>query len=315
MDGVRYLTDHARELGQKRDFDWDRNKTLNLNVSDLYGAIGYSRAQDVTSKCALRLEFAQVVKDDGSHGFKLERTWFCKNRFCPLCQKRRSMIWSARFMKAVPDLLVAHSDCRFIFLTLTVQNCPIGELRSTISEMNTAWVRLTKLKAFPAMGWLKSVEVTRGKDGSAHPHFHILLMVPASYFKSKRYLSHARWVELWKQCLRINYTPVCNVKAVKQAKSTDEIHAAIRETVKYSVKPQDLVEDVAWFEQLVCEMHGLKTVSLGGNLRNFLREEESEDLVHGDDGELDDDDTVEEVSRFIADWFHEAKRYAMRYKT
>ena len=68
--------------------------------------------------------------------------------------------------------------------------------------MNKAWQRLIQRKLFPAIGWLRSTEVTRGKDGSAHPHFHCLLLVSSSYFSGKGYLKQNDWVEMWRSSLR-----------------------------------------------------------------------------------------------------------------
>ncbi|MBX4303169.1 protein rep, partial [Mycobacterium tuberculosis] len=63
-------------------------------------------------------------------------------------------------------------------------------------------------------------EVTRGSDGSAHPHFHTLMMVPPSMF-TRDYVKHDRWVELWRECLRVNYDPNVDVRAVKPRKPKD----------------------------------------------------------------------------------------------
>ncbi|MDS0121156.1 protein rep, partial [Enterobacter hormaechei] len=52
----------------------------------------------------------------------------------------------------------------------------------------------------------------RGSDGSAHPHFHTLMMVPPSMF-TRDYEKHDRWVELWRECLRVNYDPNVDVRA------------------------------------------------------------------------------------------------------
>ncbi|MCC5641510.1 protein rep [Nostoc sp. CHAB 5824] len=42
---------------------------------------------------------------------------------------------------------------------------------------------MTELKAWTAKGWVKSTEVAKGKDRVlAHPHLHILAMLPLSYF-------------------------------------------------------------------------------------------------------------------------------------
>ncbi|MBZ4317371.1 protein rep, partial [Mycobacterium tuberculosis] len=86
------------------------------------------------------------------------------------------------------------------FLTLTVRNCAIGELGETLNRMNMAFQRLKDRKEFrPVQGWIRTTEVTRGSDGSAHPHFHTLMMVPPSMF-TRDYVKHDRWVELWREC-------------------------------------------------------------------------------------------------------------------
>ncbi|PAP28174.1 protein rep, partial [Salmonella enterica] len=53
----------------------------------------------------------------------------------------------------------------------------------------------------------------RGCDGCAHPHFHTLMMVPPSMF-TRDYVKHARWVYLWRECLRVDYDPNVDVRAV-----------------------------------------------------------------------------------------------------
>ncbi|MDD0266199.1 protein rep, partial [Shigella flexneri] len=60
-----------------------------------------------------------------------------------------------------------------------------------------------------------ATEVTRGEDGSAHPLFLCLLMVHPSWFKGKNYVKHERWVELWRDCLRGDYEPNIDIRAVK----------------------------------------------------------------------------------------------------
>ncbi|MCE4093463.1 protein rep, partial [Klebsiella pneumoniae] len=88
-----------------------------------------------------------------------------------------------------------YPDSRWMFLTLTVRNCAIGELGDTLSRMNTAFQRLKDRKEFrPVQGRIRTTEVTRGSDGSAHPHFHTLMMVPPGMLNGKSYVKHARWV-------------------------------------------------------------------------------------------------------------------------
>ena len=68
--------------------------------------------------------------------------------------------------------------------------------------MNSAWQRLAQTKRFKGVvkGFIRTTEVTRGKDGDmmAHPHFHALLLVDSSYF-ARNYIKQLEWVEMWQR--------------------------------------------------------------------------------------------------------------------
>lgn len=273
-----------------KDKPWDIHRSNSDRVMQLYESGDWQKYAERVKNCSQWLEFAPTANEEGSLDLKLRSARFCRVRQCPICQWRRSLMWRARFFKAVPKLLAAHPKSRFIFLTLTVQNCAIADLRSTLKAMNKAWKRLSERKEFPALGWVKATEVTRGKDGTAHPHFHAILMVHDSYFK-KSYLSQAKWTELWRKSLRIEYTPVVNVKAVKARSGTEGdvaagITAAVLETLKYGVKESDLIADRDWLIELTRQLHKTRAVAVGGLMRDFIREEEPEDLIHDEESEL-----------------------------
>ncbi|MEH2412647.1 protein rep [Nostoc sp.] len=167
--------------------------------------------------CSELLEFQLILDEsEGILKLKLSDARFCRVRHCPVCQWRRSLMWKARAYKILPQVVTDYPKHRWLFVTLTVKNCQIKELKENLDSINKAFKRLTELKAWPAKGWVKSTEVTKSKDGvSAHPHLHILAMVPPSYF-SHGYLSHAKWVALWQQCLRIDYQPVVHTSTVRR---------------------------------------------------------------------------------------------------
>jgi len=168
-----------------------------------------------------------------------------------------------------------------LFLTLTVRNCAIVDLRDTLTWMHESFKRMTKLKDFPAIGWIKSTEVTRGKDGSAHPHFHCLLLVRPGYF-GKNFIKQAEWVEMWRRSLRIDYSPVLDVQAVKKEQQPMQL---VPELLKYCTKESDLTADREWFLELTRQMHKLRTIATGGVLKNYLREleQEPENLIAEDE--------------------------------
>ena len=41
-------------------------------------------------------------------------------------------MWLARFYAALPEVQAQHPKARWLFLTLTVRNCPISDLRETL---------------------------------------------------------------------------------------------------------------------------------------------------------------------------------------
>ena len=288
-----YLTDLS-----EKDKPWDFHRHLSDKVKCLYQGTELEGCAELIARCSRWLEFALSAKSEGERVFRLQSARFCRQRHCPVCQWRRSLKWKARFLKALPEITKDYPDSRWLFLTLTVKNCPITELRLTLSKMNKAWNSLVGRKAFPAIGFVRSVEVTRSTEGEAHPHFHILMMVRPSYFKGANYLSQEKWRSLWQLSLRVEYDPWVHIQVIKSAKGEGqaaEIVQALKETLKYTVKGQDLVADRDWLIELTYQLHGTRSVSLGGVLKEYLTEAENEtndDLVHVDEdaGEVKPDD-------------------------
>lgn len=219
-------------------------------------------------------------------------------------------MWRARFLGSLPGLLEAYPKGRYVFLTLTVRNCPPEELRQTVQQMSAAWNRLIQRKAFPALGYLRTLEVTRAENGYAHPHYHCLLLVSPSYF-THGYIKQQLWRELWQKSLKIDYLPVVNVKSVKDRLSPSEhsgLTKAILETLKYGVKVQDLTTDSAWLATLTQQLHKTRAVSVGGVLRDFIREEEPDDLIHAENIE----ENIKENAEIWFTWRELRKQYMLK---
>jgi plasmid rolling circle replication initiator protein Rep len=96
------------------------------------------------SQCAQVLEYGFRTVDFGQVEFKFRRTSFCRVRFCAICQWRRSLKWRARFLEAMPEIENLYPKARWVFLTLTVKNCPAQDLRATVQHMANSFVRLTQ---------------------------------------------------------------------------------------------------------------------------------------------------------------------------
>jgi plasmid rolling circle replication initiator protein Rep len=223
--------------------------------------------------------------------------------------------WQARLYQALPRLLTDFPDSRFLFLTLTIRNCRVDALRYTLGVLSQGWKRLIELRTWPAQGWIRAVEITRSKDSSAHPHYHSLLMVPATYFAAD-YLKQRKWAELWQHCLRINYTPVVDVRVIKQSRkrswlkvnqvSIPQMWSIVTEILKYSVKPSDMIRDHAWFLAMSDQVLKTRAVAVGGVLKQYLRERGHEDLTQ-EPGE--EEAAAKEAERLFFGWKQEVRRY------
>ncbi|MCY6598279.1 protein rep, partial [Escherichia coli] len=216
---LQYLTDYS-----PADKPWDEHRSISDDVGGIYlRAAGFERYGERVEGCSGILRFGWSTNEEtGETRLRLRDARFCRVRHCPICQWRRSLMWQARFYQSLPKIVAEYPDARWLFLTLTVRNCPITELGDTLTVMNAAFQRLKDRKEFRGvLGWVRTTEVTRGKDGNAHPHFHILLMVSPSMLSGDGYVKHARWVELWRDCLRVEYDPNVDIRVVKSRKPKD----------------------------------------------------------------------------------------------
>jgi plasmid rolling circle replication initiator protein Rep len=263
-----------------RDKPWDKHRANVDRAAKHYAGSEFQSYAERMSFCSELLDF-KLVPGEESYSLKLSAARFCRVRHCPVCQWRRSLMWKAKAYKVLPQIVEKYPKHRWLFLTLTQRNCKITELRQVLGDMNKAFQRLIQLKAFPAIGWLRSTEVTRGKDGSAHPHFHCLLMVPTSYF-GRDYIKQDEWVAMWKQSMRLDYNPILDVQAVKSGSQPTSL---VPELLKYCVKESDLVADREWFLELTKQLHKMRAIATGGILKEYLKvlENEPEDLIGKDE--------------------------------
>jgi len=303
-----------------KDSIWDEQRYKTEQVGDIYGYNAeFERYAERMTDCSTFLEYG--FNDDG---LKLKNANFCRVRHCPVCQWRRSLLWKSNMYVAYEEIKAQYPTHRWLFLTLTVKNCDITDLRETLQYMNESWRRLIKRAPFLKVvdGWIRTTEVTKGKDGSAHPHFHVMLLVKPSYF-AKNYIKQAEWSELWQSVLRVDYMPIIDVRAVKAktrkrqevVSADDAIKSAIMETLKYSVKPSDMIGDGskkanAWFYELTKQTFKLRFVASGGALKDALKRDEDitdDDLVNTN---LDDEeDTNTDDRRLVFTYKKVAHKY------
>lgn len=285
------------------DKPWDKHRSFADTVQSHYRGSEFQDYANRVQDCSQLLGFGLTCQEDNSLKLKLKAARFCRVRHCPVCQWRRSLMWKAKAYKVLPKIVDAYPTYRWLFLTLTMKNVKMNILKETLKDMNSGFRRLSQLKSFPAIGWLRSTEVTRGRDGSAHPHFHSLLLVPSSYF-GRDYLKQSDWVEMWRKSMRLDYNPVLDVQAIKQGNTPIDL---VPELLKYCTKESDMVTDREWFLELTRQMFKMRSIATGGVLKEYLREleEEPADLI-GEDGLAED-----EFGQVYFGWKRRESKYRM----
>lgn len=259
----------------ERDKVWDTHRASTQDVAQIYAQNAeFERFAERMKSCSTWLQFG--FKD----GLKLKEANFCRVRNCPVCQWRKSLLWKAMMFQTYDTLKELYPNHRWLFLTLTLRNPPVTELRDTLDTMHKAWRKLIKRKEFAnVVGWIRTTEVTRDDkrpNTYAHPHYHAMLLVKPSYF-THGYVKQADWIRIWGECLQVNYAPNVDIRTVKPKGEDDtRLRGVIAETLKYAVKPSDMVGDgspqsVAWFWEYTRQVHKLRFVASGGVLKNALK--------------------------------------------
>lgn len=300
-----------------KDAKWDTQRAMVQKMSDfLYAVQRFERWAERMDGCTRTLEFGEAIDlTTGEVNRKLLSAFFCHCRHCQLCDGRKALVRMARFKAELPKIEAEHPKARWILLTLTVPNCPVKELRATLGDMNTAWRRLIKRKAFkPVLGWIRATEVTQDKKRPdfAHPHFHCLLLVPSSWF-GNYYVTHAEWLQLWRDCYHDQSITQVDVRAIKGGTMRGAV-----ETLKafnYSMKVDELISrSPEWILEYMEQVHKLRFLATGGVLKDALKRLEddptTEEMLNPDE---DTAGEVEEItnSKFFT-WRKDEKKYRLK---
>lgn len=230
------------------------------------------------------------------------------------------MKYSYQASRIIDKAVEEYPNARFLFLTLTMKNVDGKELGKKMIEMTKGFNRLFKYKKVSKniLGYLRAMEVTYSKDrDDYHPHLHILIMVKSMYFKnSENYISQEEWTSLWQKAMKLDYTPIVDIRALKKG-----VTEAIKETAKYPVKPFDVEAQNGDISEdkllsLTSELYnGLKMkrqIGFGGIFKEIKKQLELDDLEDGDLVNVDDSPEGVTVNTIVAQWDHSRNNYFVR---
>ena len=288
-------------LGKERD--WRGRKILSLKLADIFKELQYKKTfVERVISCGDTLQFIQ--NQDGN--LKLYQAYFCKNKLCPMCNWRRSMKYSYQTSRIVDEAIKQSPKGRFLFLTLTVKNVEGKALNSTISQLTKSFDRLFKRAKVQRnlLGYLRSVEVTHNEnDKTYHPHIHVLMMVRPSYFQSKKdYITQKEWSDMWSQSLKVDYTPMIDIRTVKE--KGKGLRGAVLETAKYPTKPIKMdIENKQVVDDLYNGLYRKRQLGYGGLFKTIKKQLTLDDVENGDLVYTSDDkENISKGTEIVAIW-------------
>lgn len=248
--------------------------------------------------------FISFFADETLEKKKVNKSNFCKNRFCPLCAWRKAKKDSLKIsilLKYIQEEL----GYEFIFLTLTAPNVKGSDLSGEIKRYNENFKKLTKRKEVLKItkGYVRKLEVTYNAErDDYHPHFHVMIAVNKSYFNSRDYIKVKQWLELWKECMNDSSITQVDVRKMNTGDSN-----AIAEIAKYGAKDVDYMVSQEVFDVFYKALKGKQLLTYSGVFKDALK------LFNN--GELDKYKEVDVTEYIYAlEYYWQGKSYAMMEK-
>ncbi|MEG2985698.1 MAG: protein rep [Peptostreptococcaceae bacterium] len=315
------LLSDKNKKGKERPWVEKKRKTLILAQS--YERLGMKKSYRVF-QCGSYLEFKRFIS---TGELKLSGANFCKVRLCPMCAWRRELkIFSQT--STVMDKALDLKDYRFIFLTLTCKNVEGEELSSTLDKLFHGFDKMFRraIVKKSIVGWFRALEITHNLDETSefydtyHPHFHVILMVNKSYFTEKtQYISQEKWTSLWKESLKVDYSPNVDIRAFK-SRTKKQISKSLAETAKYTVKDNDFLvegnEEMTDSAVMILDkaLSNRRLVAYGGELKKIHKSLNLDDVEDGNLINTGEDEKIREDMNFVLERYRWHVGYNQYYK-
>lgn len=220
--------------------------------------------------CGTFIETANIEAENGTVREVVTSANFCRERLCPMCQRRKSLKTSADVRRLVEYL----GSRGWVHMVLTVKNCSASDLNGTITKLfRDSSFLLTKTPEFKRAfkGALRCLEVTFNSDTDTyHPHLHVLLSSDKSYNNNARKrISKRKLRWLWWEVSGVDYLPQVHI-------DSDVDEGVIAEIAKYCVKPLELdlpeVKRCEVLEKLHAALHGRRLMQSYGEIKTAFKD-------------------------------------------
>ena len=202
----------------------------------------------------------------------------CKERFCPICELKRSRLWFAKLVPVVEELL----DGRFYLnmLTLTIPDMP--SLKDNLDLLFKTWRYMVhESKGISAefkkrfIGGIRCLEVKKGENSKQwHCHFHCIVVksLPSRDFE----FILSAWSKAFQVVSGSNIDCNVDIRAFK-FKNKEDLLNNILECCKYVSKFEWHIDESV--KELIECMKNVRSVSSWGLMKAQLKDDSVEYMM------------------------------------
>jgi plasmid rolling circle replication initiator protein Rep len=300
LDNHNTREDFLQDIINGREMPWRPKKVQTVVLAKSLFRLGLEKKASRVWCCGEELTF--LILPEGRK--RLKEAGFCRERLCTMCAWRKTIKVFHQVSKVMDATQARHPDLKPVFLTLTVKNCKGEDLANLLDVMYLGWKNVINHRKAKRIikGFFRALEITYNeKENTFHPHFHAILLVDREYFKGSDYMHTSDWVRMWRQACKLDYDPICDIRAVKVHKGK---YKAVAEVAKYTLKGSDyLHESEELTDYLVgilgSSMRNRRLYAFGGAMKTIAAELGMDKPDEGDLVHIDEEAIREDVAQAI----------------
>lgn len=237
--------------------------------------IGQNKKADNLKYCG---DFKDVAICEDCFTQYFDKAYYCRDRFCPVCNKARSLLWYSKLQGILPKILSCCKDYKLDLITFTIKSTKtlkegVETLIKSFRYMMHDEKGLAKKFNEIYLGGLRALEVKRGQfNNDWHPHFHVLC-IKKGKGNNFEFLEHA-----WNHSVNVVTNMPGKLASVDVKYLQHDINKGIRETVKYLTKSSfedkqgNVVINNNDLSEMIKVLKGVRSLTAWGCLRFYLSE-------------------------------------------
>jgi hypothetical protein len=229
--------------------------TLKKQGNELADILEYTEFKKWSGRIRASGEYIKISTDENEKNKISKQLSMIRNE--PLTAHHLQQKTWAQFNANLPVLLEKNPNHVWLFITLTIPNCHVENLRSQYEYLNLSFANLLKMKELKKYfsqngqyyknkngerncGYFKILEASKSTEfNHCKPHLHVLFHMPRNFEDSKNYISTNKLQKLWMKACNINYLLHVNIVRIE---NDEDLVLNVAGFSSYMTKPHNILE-------------------------------------------------------------------------